>query len=61
MTTMAKGFPPDCKLTPELKEKVLASIPSRRRYASCKWCNILSVTKAYRDACARAQTVTQGY
>jgi hypothetical protein len=57
---MPRGFPPECKLTPQLKEKVLATNPSRCRYGTCKWCNEMSETKSYRDRISPPKSVTFG-
>ena len=54
---MPKGFPPDCKLPPQLKDKVLDTNPSHRRYGTCKWCNTLGETKPYRVICPRVKTI----
>lgn len=56
---MPAGFPPDCKLPPELKNKVLTTNQSRRQHGTCGWCSKLSVTKPYRTLCGRTATVVR--
>jgi len=55
---MAKrGFSPDCKLPPQLRDKVLNTNPSHRRYGTCTWASMFSETKTYCANCPRVTTI----